>query len=73
MLCVDYITTKEAAKNWGITDRMVVYHCSAGRINGDKKIGNTWLVLIDTEKPADGRYKSSKVKVVKINETDIFS
>jgi len=62
VLCVDYITTKEAAKNWGITGRMVVYHCSAGRIKGAKKMGNTWLVPAGAEKPADGRYRSSKVK-----------
>ena len=62
VLCVDYITTKEAAKNWGITDRMVVSHCSVGRIKGAKKMGNTWLVPVDAEKLADGRYRSSKVK-----------
>jgi len=54
VLCANYITTKEAAKIWAITDRMVVYHCSAGRIKGAKKMGNTWLVPADTEKPADG-------------------
>jgi hypothetical protein len=59
---VDYITTKEAAKNWGITGRMVVYHCSAGRIKGAEKMGNTWLVPADAEKPADGRYRSGKAK-----------
>ncbi|URZ05156.1 DNA-binding protein [Clostridium felsineum] len=59
---MDYITTKEAAKNWLITDRMVVYYCSAGRINGAKKMGNTWLVPNNAKKPADGRYKSSKVR-----------
>ncbi|MDQ0091372.1 putative urease superfamily metal-dependent hydrolase [Paenibacillus anaericanus] len=59
---MDYITTKEAAKNWGITDRMVVYHCSFGRIKGAKKMGNTWLVPAYAEKPADGRYRSCKVK-----------
>lgn len=59
---MDYITTKEAAKNWGITDRMVVYHCSAGRIKGAEKTENTRLVPADAEKPADGRYKSSNVK-----------
>jgi hypothetical protein len=62
VLCVDYITTKETAKIWGITDRMVVYHCSAGRIKGAEKMGNTWLVPADAEKPADGRYKRSKAK-----------
>ena len=59
---MDYITTKEAAKNWRIIDRMVVYHCSAGSIKEAKKLGNTWPVPADAEKPADGRYRSSKVK-----------
>lgn len=59
---MDYITTKEAAKNWEITDRMVVYHCSAERIKGSKKMGNTWLVSVNAEKPAYGQYRSSKVK-----------
>jgi len=59
---VNYIKTKEAAKICGITDRMVEYHCSAGRIKGAKKMENTWLVLVNVEKPADGRYRSSKVK-----------
>ena len=59
---MNYITTKEAAKIWGITDIVVVYHCSTGLIKGAKKMENTWLVPADTEKPADGRYMSSKVK-----------
>ena len=62
VLCVDYITTKEVGKNWGITDRMVVCHCPAERIKGAKKMGNTWLVSADTEKLAVGRYRNSKVK-----------
>ncbi|MFD3157964.1 helix-turn-helix domain-containing protein [Haloimpatiens sp. FM7330] len=62
VLHVDYITTKEAAKNWGITDRMVVYHCSNGRIKEAKKMGNTWLVPVDAKKPVDGRYRRNKVK-----------
>jgi len=59
---MDYITTKDSAKNWGITDRMVVYYCSAGRIKGAKKMGNTWLVPVDAEKPSDGRYRGNKIK-----------
>ncbi|MEF2111958.1 MULTISPECIES: hypothetical protein [Clostridium] len=33
---MNYITTKEAAKNWGITERIVVYHRSAGRYRRSK-------------------------------------
>lgn len=25
-------------------------------------VGNTWLVPVDAEKPANGRYRSAKVK-----------
>jgi hypothetical protein len=25
-------------------------------------VGNTWLVPVDAENPADGRYRSAKVK-----------
>lgn len=53
---MNYITTNKATRIWGITDRMVVYHCSVGRIKGAKKMGNTWLVSVD------GRYRITKVK-----------
>ena len=56
VLYVNYITTNETTRIWGITDRMVVYHCCVGRIKGAKKMGNTWLVAVD------GRYRSRKVK-----------
>lgn len=41
---------------------MVVYHCSAGRIKGAKNNGKFMAVSADAEKPANGRYRSSKVK-----------
>lgn len=62
VLCVDYITTKEAAKNLAIADRMVVYYSSDVRIKEAKKIRNTWRVPAYAEKTSDGRYRSSKVK-----------
>ncbi|MGO1042571.1 hypothetical protein ACTPEO_07540 [Clostridioides difficile] len=34
---MDYITTKEAVKNWEVAYRMVMYHYSAGRIKLAKK------------------------------------
>jgi hypothetical protein len=52
---MDYISAKEAADKWGITSRMVNYHCVAGRIEGAQKIGNMWVVPKDAPKPDDGR------------------
>lgn len=43
-MSMNYITTKEVAAKWGITDRMVLYHCTLGRIDGAVKMGNTWLI-----------------------------
>lgn len=41
---MDYITTKEAADKWGITDRRVLRYCNAGRIKVAAKTGHTWLI-----------------------------
>lgn len=54
---MDYITTKEAAEKWNISDRRVLQYCNAGRIEGAEKMGNTWLIPKWTEKPADTRFK----------------
>lgn len=57
---MDYITTKEVAAQWGITDRMILYHCNSGRIVGAVKMGNTWLIPKDAIKPEDMRYRRGK-------------
>ena len=54
---MDYMTTKEAAAKWGVTDRMALYHCTSGRIAGAVKMGNTWLIPKDAVKPPDKRYR----------------
>lgn len=54
---MDYITTKEAASKWGISDRMVLYHCTSGRINGAFKIGNTWIIPKDATKSQVKRFR----------------
>lgn len=54
---MDYVTTKEVAAKWGISDRRVLQYCNENRINGAVKIGNTWLIPQNTEKPVDRRHK----------------
>ena len=54
----DYMTVKEAAKEWGITDRQVSGMCLAGRIQGAVKDGRNWLIPSNAEKPVDQRIKS---------------
>ena len=57
-----YMTLKEAAEKWGIGDRRINTLCLEGRIEGASKIGNLWVIPVDTPKPDDNRIKSGKNK-----------
>jgi len=57
---MDFMTTKEAARKWEVTERMVQYHCKAGRIGGAVKMAGVWLIPKEAEKPADARRKEFK-------------
>ena len=58
---MDYITTKEAAIKWGISDRRVLKYCNDNRIDRAVKMSNVWLIPKDAKKPADGRFKNGDV------------
>ena len=55
-----YMTLKEAAEKWGIGDRRINTLCLEGRIEGASKIGNLWVIPVDTPKSDDNRIKSGK-------------
>lgn len=52
-----YITVKQAAEKWGISDRRVRILCSEGKIPGAYQEGRAWKIPYDAVKPTDGRYK----------------
>lgn len=54
---MDYMTIKEAAAKWGVSERRILQYCHTRRINGAAKMGNTWIIPKTTEKPIDGRRK----------------
>ena len=55
-----YITVKEAAQIWGISDRRVRILCAEGKIPGAFQLGRGWKIPVDAVKPVDGRYKSKE-------------
>jgi len=59
---MDFMTTKQAAMLWGISQRRVSILCERGRIKGVKKAGIMWLIPPDAVKPDDGRIKSERLK-----------
>ena len=54
-----FITVKQAAEKWGISDRRVRILCAEGKIPGAFQQGRGWKIPADAVKPADGRYKSA--------------
>lgn len=57
---MDYISIAEAAKKWGLTPRRVQVLCAQGRIPGLERLGKTWAIPRDAEKPADARKKENR-------------
>lgn len=54
---MDFLTTKQAAELWGISQRRVAILCEQGRIKNAVKAGKTWLLPKDVKKPRDARKK----------------
>ncbi|GFH40326.1 Fic family protein [Lactococcus insecticola] len=63
-----YITVKQAAEKWGISDRRVRLLCAEGKIVGAIQQGRAWKIPYDAVKPSDGRFKSEENLLKKIDE-----
>ncbi len=46
-----FITAKETAQKWGISERSVRHYCAEGRIDGAVLIGKTWSIPDTAKKP----------------------
>ena len=55
-----YMTVKQAAEKWGISDRRVRILCAEGKISGVIHEGRRWMIPAETGKPADGRFKAAE-------------
>ena len=55
-------TCKEMAQMWNVTERTVTKFCSAGKIPGAKKVGKSWQIPDDAQKPSDRRVSSGKYR-----------
>lgn len=55
-----FMTTKQAAEQWGISDRRVRILCAEGKISGAHQEGRGWKIPAEAVKPADGRYRSAE-------------
>lgn len=50
-----YLSVREAAEKWGVSERRINQYCAEGRIAGAQKFGKSWAIPADAEKPQDPR------------------
>lgn len=65
---MEFMSAREAADKWGISQRRVAVLCSEHRISEATMVGNMWLIPINAEKPKDARstrYNQTEEKSVK--------
>ena len=57
---MDYMTISDAAAKWGISSRRVQILCASGRIAGAERLGRSWAIPKNAQKPDDARIKTGK-------------
>ena len=65
---LSFISAKEAAEKWNISQRRVSILCSENRITGAMMVGNMWIIPSNAEKPIDKRtvrYEKNKTVTLK--------
>lgn len=68
----DYMSVKETAEKWGLSERRVQILCSNNRIQGVIRINRMWLIQKTQKSPLiDDIFLNVKRTVLK-NETYIF-
>lgn len=60
---LDYISVKDAAQKWGISERRIQKLCEEDRIAGVTRFGHIWMIPKDAQKPADNRTREAKQKL----------
>jgi len=55
VISMEYMTTKDAVKKWGISERRIRQLLQDGRIEGAIKMGNNWNIPSYANKPLDKR------------------
>ena len=67
-ITMEYMSAREAADKWGISQRRVAVLCSKNRINNATMVGNMWIIPATAEKPIDARsirYNKKEEKAIK--------
>ncbi len=55
-----YLSIRQTSEKWGISTRRIQILCNQKRIAGAEKVGYSWVIPINAEKPIDARVKTGK-------------
>ena len=59
----DYLSLREAAQKWGVSERRINQYCTEGRIAGAQRIGKAWAIPSNAQKPGDPRRMRQQEKI----------
>ena len=68
---MDYLSVKEAALKFGISERRVQQICEAGKIDGAQRISGIWLIPKKAKKPFDDRVTNFNTDTDEISLNDL--
>lgn len=57
---MNYLSIRQTAEKWGLSVRRIQVLCANDRIPGAVRIGYSWAIPEDAEKPSDARIKSGR-------------
>jgi hypothetical protein len=57
---MEYLSIRQTSEKWGLSTRRIQVLCAEGRISGAVRVGYSWVIPADAEKPRDARIKSGK-------------
>lgn len=68
-----FLSTKEIARKWGVSDTWVSILCKQGRIAGVVRQGNRWMIPDDAQKPDDKRSHKDAPAKARFRFVDLFA
>ena len=55
-----YLSIREVAEKWGVSQRRINQYCAEGRIPGAERFGGSWAIPENARKPGDPRREKKK-------------
>ena len=55
-----YLSIRETAEKWGVSERRINQYCAEGRIPGAERFGGSWAIPADAQKPGDPRKQNQQ-------------